>query len=63
MGLAFSLVGFGALGGGPIAGRLLTSEYHWNRPIIFSGVCMFVCAALTFVSRCLVAKAKGTQRV
>ena len=25
----------------PILGALLTSEYHWIKPILFSGVCLF----------------------
>ncbi|KJA15531.1 hypothetical protein HYPSUDRAFT_1068332 [Hypholoma sublateritium FD-334 SS-4] len=38
-GIYFGLGGFVGLFATPILGALLTSEYHWIRPILFSGVC------------------------
>ncbi|KAG6901232.1 hypothetical protein C0995_014993 [Termitomyces sp. Mi166 len=46
-----------------IAGALLTSEFHWWRPIIFEGTMMAASAAFFFVSRVIVSKRKGTQFV
>lgn len=39
MGLAYSLTAVGSLTGTPITGALLTEQFHWYRPTIFSGVC------------------------
>lgn len=41
MGIAYSLTAIGSLTGTPITGALLTSEFHWYRAIIFSGVRSF----------------------
>jgi len=38
MGFAFALCGIGALVGPPIEGALLSSNFIWWRPIVFSGV-------------------------
>ncbi|KAI8975830.1 major facilitator superfamily domain-containing protein [Trametes punicea] len=38
MGIAFALAGFGTLTGPPIDGALLTGNYIWWRPSLFSGV-------------------------
>ncbi|PPQ75778.1 hypothetical protein CVT24_002639 [Panaeolus cyanescens] len=39
-GLALALGSFGSLGSAPVQGALLTDDFHWNRPIIFSGACI-----------------------
>ncbi|KAJ7213839.1 MFS general substrate transporter [Mycena pura] len=63
IGLALALGSFGSLGSAPIQGALLTSEFRWTRPIIFSGGSMFVGAACFWVTRMMQAKRLGTQRV
>ncbi|CDO77695.1 hypothetical protein BN946_scf184969.g46 [Trametes cinnabarina] len=42
MGLAFALCGFGTLVGTPIDGALLTGDYIWWRPALFSGLMAFL---------------------
>ncbi|KZS92115.1 MFS general substrate transporter [Sistotremastrum niveocremeum HHB9708] len=46
IGIAFSLATPCSLVGGPINGALLTGDFLWSRPIIFSGVCTIVGAGL-----------------
>ncbi|KAJ7753938.1 major facilitator superfamily domain-containing protein [Mycena maculata] len=41
IGVAFAVVGLGGLIGPPINGALLTSDYIWWRPALFSGVMAF----------------------
>ncbi|KAI0766850.1 MFS general substrate transporter [Trametes elegans] len=41
MGIAFALAGIGTLTGTPIDGALLTSNYIWWRPALFSGIMAF----------------------
>ncbi|KAF8557263.1 MFS general substrate transporter [Imleria badia] len=38
MGIAMAIAGIGSLIGGPIAGALLTSQYKWWQPSLFSGL-------------------------
>ncbi|KDR84660.1 hypothetical protein GALMADRAFT_151450 [Galerina marginata CBS 339.88] len=38
MGISFTMAGVGGLVGTPIDGALLTSEFHWWKPAVFSGV-------------------------
>ncbi|KAI0708179.1 major facilitator superfamily domain-containing protein [Cerioporus squamosus] len=51
MGLAFFGCGVGSLIGTPISGALLTSDYIWWRPAVFSGIMAFAgwCCYLTSV--------------
>jgi MFS family permease len=42
MGVGFAIVGLGGLIGPPISGALLTEEFIWWRPALFSGVMAFV---------------------
>ncbi|KAJ7274249.1 major facilitator superfamily domain-containing protein [Mycena rebaudengoi] len=63
IGLALALSSFGSLGSAPIQGALLTHDFLWIRPIIFSATAMFVGAACFLVTRMLQAKRLGTQRV
>jgi len=44
----------------PVQGALLTSEFHWNRPIIFSAVMATAAAGFFFVGRLYVVKQRGT---
>ncbi|KAF8646651.1 hypothetical protein AX16_007149 [Volvariella volvacea WC 439] len=61
LGLCFTFTGIGALIGSPIAGALLTTEYRWWRPILFSGLSVATGAVLFSISRFLVSRRKGTQ--
>ncbi|KAJ6460229.1 major facilitator superfamily domain-containing protein [Mycena sanguinolenta] len=40
-GLALAFCSIGALISGPVQGALLTSDYHWIRPIAFAGVSLY----------------------
>ncbi|EJD00107.1 MFS general substrate transporter [Fomitiporia mediterranea MF3/22] len=61
IGIAFS--SFGTLGAAPAQGALLTSQFFWIRPIAFSGTVMIAAAGVFFVSRTLLVKERGTQKV
>ncbi|KAJ7741262.1 MFS general substrate transporter [Mycena metata] len=63
IGLALALSSFGSLGSAPIQGALLTDRFLWTRPIVFSGVAMFVGCACFSVTRMMQAKRLGTQKV
>ncbi|KAJ7130899.1 major facilitator superfamily domain-containing protein [Mycena filopes] len=63
IGLALALSSFGSLGSGPIQGALLTNDFLWTRPIVFSGASMFVGCVCFWVTRMMQAKRLGTQRV
>lgn len=50
MGFCFLWAGFGSLIGGPINGALLTGNFIWWRPAVFSGVCvLFHCIIRLFI--------------
>ena len=40
----------------PILGALLTSEYHWIKPILFSGVCLLLKSYVTVLLKDLCAR-------
>ncbi|KAJ6549501.1 major facilitator superfamily domain-containing protein [Mycena sp. CBHHK59/15] len=63
IGLALALSSFGSLGSAPIQGALLTHRFLWTRPIVFSGVAMFVGGACFAVTRMMQAKRLSSQRV
>ncbi|KAF7354301.1 MFS general substrate transporter [Mycena venus] len=42
MGVGFAIVGLGGLIGPPISGALLTEEFIWWRPALFSGIMAFI---------------------
>ncbi len=63
MGAAFAVISIGGLVGNPIDGVLLTGSFHWERPIIFSGVCFFVGTVGMMISRMLQVRRKGTWKV
>ncbi|KAJ7634826.1 major facilitator superfamily domain-containing protein [Roridomyces roridus] len=64
IGVSFTVISFAALVGTPIAGALLTPEFHWIRPIIFSAVCVFIGLWFFIAARHvdLRRKAKAAQR-
>ncbi|KAF9445481.1 MFS general substrate transporter [Macrolepiota fuliginosa MF-IS2] len=47
LGISFACSGLGELIGPPIAGALLTGEYHWWRPAVFFGI-VELAAAISF---------------
>ncbi|KAG2055978.1 MFS general substrate transporter [Suillus hirtellus] len=51
MGVSFFLGGFGSLIGTPISGALLTSDYIWWRPALFSGIAALAGAAMYIFMR------------
>ncbi|KAH9474724.1 Aspyridones efflux protein apdF [Psilocybe cubensis] len=64
IGLALALSSAaGSLVSTPIQGALLGSEFRWSRPAIFSGVFMLISVAFNLVTRVLLAKERGTQKV
>jgi hypothetical protein len=63
VGLAFFVVGIGALTGTPIAGALLGEELDWWKPTVFAGTSLLIGTGLLSVARHLHAKDKGTWRV
>ncbi|KAJ7730665.1 MFS general substrate transporter [Mycena maculata] len=65
IGMSFTMVGIGGLIGPPINGALLTSDFLWWRPALFSGLmaftgCFFFVATLVVVRR--TAKVKAEMR-
>ncbi|KAF9554461.1 MFS general substrate transporter [Agrocybe pediades] len=62
-GLAFALTSFGTLGAAPVQGALLTSNFNWKVPIIFSGVFMCIAAAVFALTRQILVKERKTQKV
>ncbi|KAG9103680.1 hypothetical protein FRC06_008931 [Ceratobasidium sp. 370] len=63
MGLAFFVLGFSALTGTPIAGALLSTQFTWWKPILFSGVVVLAGAALLSAARRIHSKRKGSSLV
>ncbi|EIW63445.1 MFS general substrate transporter [Trametes versicolor FP-101664 SS1] len=62
MGIAFACAGIGSLVGTPISGALLTAEYHWWRPALFSGIVAFAGFGCFSVSIILLRRRKAHQR-
>ncbi|KAJ7203681.1 MFS general substrate transporter [Mycena haematopus] len=62
-GIALALCSIGTLVSAPIQGALLTSEYHWIRPVAFAGTTTLVSGACFFVTRTLHARAVSNWRV
>jgi len=54
---------FALLTGTPIVGALYDVDYHWFRPIIFSGVVIIAGSLVTAVSRQLLVRRKGSPIV
>ncbi|RXW23621.1 hypothetical protein EST38_g2227 [Candolleomyces aberdarensis] len=47
----------------PITGALLTDNYHWLEPSLFSGICFMIGGFLSLIGRNIIAKKRGTQLV
>ncbi|KAJ7360703.1 hypothetical protein DFH08DRAFT_951365 [Mycena albidolilacea] len=62
-GVALALSSLGVLVSAPIQGALLTSDYHWIRPVAFAATMTFVSGACYFVTRTLHARVTSTWRV
>ncbi|KAF9471158.1 MFS general substrate transporter [Pholiota conissans] len=62
-GIALALSSFGILGSSPIQGALLSSHFTWNKPIIFAGTLMGASAFTFIVTRTMLVKERGTQKV
>lgn len=65
MGICFCMSGFGSLIGTPISGALLTSNYIWWIPALFSGVIALAGSMMYTIMRLMLLKSKvkgrGTQ--
>ncbi|TFK75525.1 MFS general substrate transporter [Pluteus cervinus] len=61
IGLVFLFGGFAGLTATPIAGALLTSQFHWWRPMVYAGSTMLGGALFFALSRHVLAKQKGTH--
>jgi len=61
-GLALALSSFGSLGAA-VQGALLTSDFEWRKPIIFSGALMIAAAIIAGTARILLVRERGTQKV
>ncbi|KAF9548526.1 MFS general substrate transporter [Agrocybe pediades] len=62
-GLGLAFCSFGSLGGAPLQGRLLTSMFKWNLPIIFSGILMSVSTIFFVATRVILVREWKTQKV
>ncbi|KAF8956207.1 monocarboxylate permease [Flammula alnicola] len=63
LGMYLGLGGFIGLFATPILGALLTSQYHWVRPILLSGISMLIGGCLYGISRHYSVKKHGTHRI
>ncbi|KNZ79277.1 Riboflavin transporter MCH5 [Termitomyces sp. J132] len=63
LGICFTFTGAGACDGfwTPIAGALLSKNFIWWRPSLFSGLCVTTGGLLFFLTRTLVARKKRTS--
>ncbi|KAJ3759022.1 MFS general substrate transporter [Lentinula raphanica] len=61
MGIGFTLSGIGALVGGSIEGALLTSEYVWWKPAVFSGVFALAGVALMVIMLIMIYERKKAK--
>ncbi|KAN0076916.1 Major facilitator superfamily domain containing protein [Tylopilus felleus] len=58
MGIALAVLSFGSLIGGPLSGALLTSEYKWWRPSLFSGLIALIGSSLLVVMQLALTRRK-----
>ncbi|KIK68871.1 hypothetical protein GYMLUDRAFT_67575 [Collybiopsis luxurians FD-317 M1] len=63
MGICFAFNSFGGLIGTPIAGALLTSEYIWWRPTLFTGLSVIAGGFCLIASRFWISRYKGSSKV
>jgi len=63
LGIDFLFIGFIGLVATPIAGALLTQEYHWIRAILFTGITMLVAVVSLAIARFYVVGRRGSQVV
>ncbi|KDR79869.1 hypothetical protein GALMADRAFT_241975 [Galerina marginata CBS 339.88] len=63
MGIIFFCAGILGLFATPIAGALLTDQYHWIRADLFAGIALILAGFCFAMSRYFVAKQRGTQRL
>uniref|UniRef100_A0A8H8CJL2 Major facilitator superfamily (MFS) profile domain-containing protein n=1 Tax=Psilocybe cubensis TaxID=181762 RepID=A0A8H8CJL2_PSICU len=61
MGIMFFCAGILGLFATPISGALLTSDYHWIRADLFSGISLIVAGIFFLISRYFVSKQRNTQ--
>ncbi|THH00733.1 hypothetical protein EW026_g1870 [Hermanssonia centrifuga] len=61
MGIAFTILAIGGLIGSPISGALLTENYIWWRPALFSGIMAFIGSAF-FIAMLVILRRRPTQQ-
>lgn len=62
MGICFCMSGFGVLVGTPISGALLTSNYIWWIPALFSGVIAMAGSVMYIIMRLMLSKRRSKER-
>ncbi|KAG1731102.1 major facilitator superfamily domain-containing protein [Suillus paluster] len=62
MGICFFMSGFGTLIGTPISGALLTSNYTWWIPSLFSGVIALVGSMMYIIMRLMLSDGRSKKR-
>ncbi|KAL9708627.1 hypothetical protein Ac2012v2_008175 [Leucoagaricus gongylophorus] len=63
VGVAYALLSIALLVSEPIQGALLTSEFRWIRPVVFSGTLMCVSVISYVVVRAIISRRKNSQRI
>jgi len=63
IGIALAISSFGTLGASPVQGALLTSNFMWSKPIVFSGVLMTAASFIFLLARTLLARERSTWKV
>jgi len=63
MGLFFAVGGVIGLVATPIAGALLTDQYHWSRPTLFAGIATCIGGVCCGIARMFFAKQEKTWKV
>jgi hypothetical protein len=62
MGICFCMSGFGILIGTPISGALLTSNYIWWIPALFSGIIALTGSMMYIIMRLMLSKYRPKER-
>ncbi|KAG1749131.1 major facilitator superfamily domain-containing protein [Suillus paluster] len=63
MGICFFIAGFGSLIGTPISGALLTSNYTWWIPALFSGIASVTGSVMYFIMRFVFVRRQIKEKV
>ncbi|KXN90577.1 Riboflavin transporter MCH5 [Leucoagaricus sp. SymC.cos] len=61
VGIANAFMSLGLLASGPLQGALLSSQFHWIRPNVFSATLMSISTVFSIIIRTLISKRKNSQ--